>query len=112
VYSPFSSKCYFQSSTALSAHNLINNKLYSFSVLSIFNIVKFNNDACTAASGGSVLGTCYTAGECTALGGTADGACASSFGVCCTGIQMHILIVQCTWCPAINLGIKLKLKLN
>lgn len=54
--------------------------------LSIFNIVKFNNDACTAASGGSVLGTCYTAGECTALGGTADGACASSFGVCCTAV--------------------------
>ena len=28
-------------------------------------------------------GTCYTATECTTLGGTASGTCASSFGVCC-----------------------------
>merc|ERR1712045_773217 len=28
-------------------------------------------------------GTCYTAAECSSLGGTASGTCASSFGVCC-----------------------------
>jgi hypothetical protein len=54
--------------------------------LSVFNIVKFNNDVCTAASSASTMGTCYTASECTTLGGTADGTCASSFGVCCTAI--------------------------
>ena len=62
------------------------------SVLSVFNIVKFNNDVCTAASGGSTFGTCYTASECTTLGGTSDGTCASSFGVCCTGDFIHLLI--------------------
>ena len=28
-------------------------------------------------------GTCYTQAECSALGGSASGTCASSFGVCC-----------------------------
>ena len=49
--------------------------------LSVFNVVKFPNDACGASNGFN--GTCYTTSECSALGGTASGTCASSFGVCC-----------------------------
>jgi len=51
-------------------------------LFSVFQIVKFNNDVCTASDGN--MGTCYTASECTANGGTANGNCASGFGVCCT----------------------------
>ena len=51
------------------------------SVFSVFQIVKFNNDACNAVDG--TMGTCYTASECTAKGGTERGPCASGFGVCC-----------------------------
>jgi len=49
--------------------------------LSVFNVVSFPNSVCGATSGYN--GTCYTATECTTLGGTASGTCASSFGVCC-----------------------------
>ena len=49
--------------------------------MSIFNVVRFPNDACSSAS--NFNGTCYTAEECTSLGGSASGSCASSFGVCC-----------------------------
>ena len=49
--------------------------------LSVFNVVKFPNDACGASNGFN--GTCYTSSECSSLGGTASGTCASSFGVCC-----------------------------
>merc|ERR1719191_1676642 len=49
--------------------------------LSVFNVVTFPNSACGATSGYN--GTCYTSSECTSLGGTASGTCASSFGVCC-----------------------------
>ena len=64
----------------------------------MFNIVKFPNSICEATSGYngksgallscsdlviSVLGTCYTASECSSLGGVSLGTCASSFGVCC-----------------------------
>ena len=48
---------------------------------SIFNVIRFPNDECVGS--GSLNGTCYTSEECTTLGGTASGACASSFGVCC-----------------------------
>ena len=48
---------------------------------SVFNVVRFPNDACATTNGFN--GTCYTASECTAQGGTASGTCASSFGVCC-----------------------------
>ena len=48
---------------------------------SIFQVIKFPNDACVGA--GSLNGTCYTSTECTSLGGSGSGACASSFGVCC-----------------------------
>merc|ERR1712141_140622 len=49
--------------------------------LSVFNVVTFPNSACGATSGYN--GTCYTSSECSSLGGTASGTCASSFGVCC-----------------------------
>ena len=49
--------------------------------LSVFNVVKFPNSVCGATNGFN--GTCYTTSECTTLGGTASGTCASSFGVCC-----------------------------
>lgn len=52
-------------------------------MFSVFQIVKFNNDACNAIDG--TLGTCYTASECTANGGEERGNCASGFGVCCVG---------------------------
>ena len=49
--------------------------------LSVFNVVTFPNSACGATNGYN--GTCYTSSECSTLGGTASGTCASSFGVCC-----------------------------
>ena len=65
--------------------------------LSVFNVVKFPNDACGASNGFN--GTCYTSSECSSLGGTASGTCASSFGVCCVfsihrqfGGKLEILI--------------------
>ena len=48
---------------------------------SVLNVIRFPNIDCQGT--GSLNGTCYTASECTSLGGTASGACASSFGVCC-----------------------------
>lgn len=50
--------------------------------LSLFTVVKFPNSVCDSATAGR-NGTCYTASECTAKGGSSSGACASSFGVCC-----------------------------
>lgn len=49
--------------------------------LSVFQIIKFNNDMCNATDG--KMGVCYTAAECSAGAGVASGSCASSFGVCC-----------------------------
>merc|ERR1711971_1215084 len=47
---------------------------------SLFNVVTFNNDACTSSSittqSGPRIGLCFTAEECTAKGGTASGGCA------------------------------------
>merc|ERR1712227_1053445 len=51
-------------------------------LFSVFQIVKFSNDVCTASDGN--MGTCYTSSECSTIGGTAKGNCAASFGVCCT----------------------------
>ncbi|XP_023337446.1 uncharacterized protein LOC111708343 [Eurytemora carolleeae] len=48
----------------------------------IFNVVRFPNDACIGSN--KFNGTCYTASECSSKSGTAAGACASGFGVCCT----------------------------
>jgi len=52
--------------------------------LSIFQIVKFANDACNATDGN--FGTCFTAAECTTKSGVATGNCASGFGVCCVAV--------------------------
>merc|ERR1712130_493470 len=50
---------------------------------SLFSIVQFPNQQCTASSSSSTYGTCYTSSECTAKGGSSDGNCAAGFGVCC-----------------------------
>merc|ERR1712151_641252 len=49
--------------------------------LSVFNVVTFPTSACGATNGYN--GTRYPSSECSSLGGTASGTCASSFGVCC-----------------------------
>jgi len=51
-------------------------------LLNVFNIVKFPNDGCNSSN--NAYGVCYTATECTSLGGLSSGSCASGFGVCCT----------------------------
>lgn len=53
-------------------------------MFSVFQIVRFNNDPCTATDGN--MGTCYTAAECTAKGGEGTGQCASGYGVCCVAV--------------------------
>merc|ERR1712227_509836 len=50
---------------------------------SLFSIVQFPNQQCTASSSTSTYGTCYTSSECTSKGGSSDGNCAAGFGVCC-----------------------------
>jgi len=58
---------------------------------SLFNVVTFQNDACTSTSittnSGARSGQCFTAEECTAKGGTASGGCAMGFGTCCLFTQ-------------------------
>jgi len=51
--------------------------------LSLFNVVQFKNEGCQAVSDNNLQGVCYTAQECTDLGGSADGNCANGFGTCC-----------------------------
>jgi len=53
--------------------------------LSLFTIVSFKNDACVSGTGNN--GTCYSSSDCSKLGGTASGSCASGFGVCCLFTQ-------------------------
>lgn len=50
-------------------------------LFSVFEIVRFNNEACKGADDKD--GVCYTAAQCTDMGGTATGNCAMGFGVCC-----------------------------
>jgi len=52
-------------------------------VFSLFSIVQFPNSACTSSSSTYSNGTCFTASECSANGGSAQGNCAAGFGVCC-----------------------------
>lgn len=52
-----------------------------FSVLSLFTVVKFQNQGCAASSGDN--GTCLTGSECQDRGGVASGTCANGYGVCC-----------------------------
>ena len=51
------------------------------SVLSLFTIVSFKNDACTSLTGNN--GTCYSSKDCIKQGGIRSGTCSSGFGVCC-----------------------------
>jgi len=67
------------SGAAVEQENQRDGKLFS-----IFQIVKFNNEACNAIDG--TMGTCYTASECTEKGGEERGNCASGFGVCCVAV--------------------------
>ena len=70
-------------------------------MLNVLEVIRFPNDPCTVGNeniSGIVAqdsliylefnsqnpGVCYTATECSALGGTLGSACASGFGVCCT----------------------------
>jgi len=64
------------------AANLKDNKERIKKSLGVFTVVKFPNTACNSATTGR-NGTCYTASECSAKGGSSSGSCASSFGVCC-----------------------------
>ncbi|XP_059099771.1 uncharacterized protein LOC131893679 isoform X2 [Tigriopus californicus] len=50
-------------------------------VLSIFQIVQFQNGPCNTT--GVQSGTCYTQSECDNRGGRGAGTCAGGFGVCC-----------------------------
>ena len=56
--------------------------------MSLFTIVRFKNDGCNSSSG--LNGTCYSSADCSNLGGSAFGSCASGFGVCCIGT-----VVEC-----------------
>jgi len=49
---------------------------------SLFSIVTFKNSECSATSTAGLKGVCMTSTECSSSG-TADGNCASAFGVCC-----------------------------
>jgi hypothetical protein len=51
------------------------------SVLSLFTIVKFDNEPCYSSSGDS--GICMTSAECYQNRGVPIGSCANSYGVCC-----------------------------
>jgi len=53
-------------------------------LFSVFQIVQFQNEACTTMDG--LIGSCYTAAECTTLGGADGGPCAKGFGVCCKAV--------------------------
>lgn len=65
---------------------LLKNKTKSIAnkFLNVFQVIKFNNTACQATVNGlSYQGVCYLASECASLNGTAGGACADGYGVCC-----------------------------
>ena len=50
---------------------------------SLFAIVRFPNGECQGSTATNLNGTCFTSSECSSFNGTADGACAMGFGVCC-----------------------------
>jgi len=52
-------------------------------MFSLFTIVQFPNDECSATSDSTVKGTCFTTTECASKSGSSDGNCAAGFGVCC-----------------------------
>ena len=64
-------------------NNVMLYNIYFSEAFSLFSIVQFPNQQCTASSSSSTYGTCYTSSECTSKGGSSDGNCAAGFGVCC-----------------------------
>merc|ERR1719350_1677813 len=68
----------FSLAASVSARNATDGKAFS-----LFSIVQFPNQQCTASSSSTTYGTCYTSSECTSKGGSSDGNCAAGFGVCC-----------------------------
>ncbi|XP_011501685.1 PREDICTED: uncharacterized protein LOC105365268 [Ceratosolen solmsi marchali] len=50
-------------------------------VLSLFTLVRFENNVCMGVSGEN--GTCISPAECAQRGGLSSGICASGYGVCC-----------------------------
>ena len=65
--------------------------------LNLITWVQFDNTECAATSGDN--GTCFTSNECLDIGGTADGTCASGFGVCCV---LQVQINQYTFISSIQ----------
>ena len=57
--------------------------------LNLITWVQFENTECGGVTGDN--GTCFTTNECKEIGGTADGSCASGFGVCCV-LKVNICI--------------------
>ena len=45
-------------------------------LFSLFNVVKFENNACVSNIDDNLSGTCYSKGECESKGGQAGGNCA------------------------------------
>jgi len=71
-------------SNKLNNSNTDSNKLAKHpKVFSLFSIVQFPNSACTSTSSTYSNGTCLTSSECSSKSGSAQGNCASGFGVCC-----------------------------
>lgn len=58
-------------------------------VLSLFTIVKFDNEPCYSSSGDS--GICMTSTECYQNRGVPIGSCANSYGVCCL-CKTHVIL--------------------
>jgi len=67
----------------LHLHAIYSQDIKSNRAFSLFNVVKFKNSACTSTDSDGLTGVCYTSQECSDNGGTANGNCAASFGVCC-----------------------------
>jgi len=51
--------------------------------IALFNVVTFPNIECQSTENEDNKGTCFSSTECSDKGGTAEGNCASGFGVCC-----------------------------
>jgi len=51
--------------------------------IALFNVVTFPNVECQSTKDTTNKGTCFSSTECSDKGGSAEGNCASGFGVCC-----------------------------
>merc|ERR1712156_754234 len=51
--------------------------------IALFNVVTFPNVECQSTEDTTNKGTCLSSTECSDKGGSAEGNCASGFGVCC-----------------------------